>query len=201
MENKIIIGALIVLIILLLLVLGVMFLQTNSKEPTTIEIKQTNLTVDDNIFSVNVTDSKGNLLPDVKVNLTIEDNNGEVIVDEDVPLYPDETSIFDFDLEKGKYVVTVSYDGNENYSGSDATYKLNIDKVTPTYADEELLAMEYPQESPVFGHYRVIERQYELVLIETSNGELYVLAGDGYHTYGGHDSQGNIQLGTFVGDY
>ena len=158
MENKIIIGALIVLIILLLLVLGVMFLQTNSKEPTTIEIKQTNLTVDDNIFSVNVTDSKGNLLPDVKVNLTIEDNNGEVIVDEDVPLYPDETSIFDFDLEKGKYVVTVSYDGNENYSGSDATYKLNIDKVTPTYTDEELLAMEYPKESPVFGHYKVIER-------------------------------------------
>ena len=41
----------------------------------------------------------------------------------------------------------------------------------------------------------------ELTLIETSSGESFVLAGDGYYTYGGRDSQGYIELGTYVGKY
>lgn len=202
MENKIIIIILLIVIIFLAASLGIMFLQfSNAKELTTIEINQTELTTDDNIFSVNVTDSKGNLLSDVEVNLTIKDSNGKVIVDEEVPLNSGNSTTFDFDLEKGKYVVDVNYNGNKEYSKSHVSYNLNIDKVTPTYTADELIAMEYPEESPVFGHYKTLETEDELALIETSDGELFVLAGDGYYTYGGRDSQGIIQFGYYVGEY
>ena len=201
MENKNIIIILLIIIIMLVAVLGAMLLQANSKEPTAIEIKQTNLTVDDNIFSVNISDSKGKILSDAVVNLTIEDDKGKTIINEEVPLNSGNIALFDFDLEKGNYVVNVSYNGNEDYSGSNVSYNLKIDKVTPTYTLDELIAMEYPKESPVFGHYKVLERQDELALIETSSGERFVLAGDGYYTYGGHDSRNNIKLGSFVGKY
>ena len=201
MENKnIIIILLVIIVILLAAVFGMMMLQSNDNS-TSIEIKQTNLTVDDNLFSVNVLDSKGNALSDVMINLSIEDEDGKVIIDEEVPLDPEGLSVFDFDLEKGKYIVKASFDGNEKYSGSSTTYNLDIEKVTPTLSDDELVETEYPEYSSVFGHYKTIESQQELALIETSNGNQYVLAGDGYYTYGGHDSQGNIQLGSYVGKY
>ena len=40
-----------------------------------------------------------------------------------------------------------------------------------------------------------------MALIETSNGNYYIFAGDGAYTYGGRDSQGVLQFGEFVGDY
>ena len=200
MENKHIIIILVIIIVVLSAILGGMMLQSNDKS-TTIEIKQTNRTVDDNLFSVNVIDSRGNTLSDVMVNLSIEDAEGKVIIDEEVPLGIDDVAGFDFDFEKGKYIVKASFDGNENYSGSSATYNLDVEKVTPTLSHEEIIEMEYPKYSSVFGHYRSIESQQELCLIETSNGNQYVLAGDGYYTFGGYDSQGHIKLGGYVGKY
>ena len=202
MENKNIIIIMIAVILVLAAVLGVMFFQSaNAKEPTGIEIRQTNRTVDDNFFSVKVTDSKGNQLVDAAVNLTIKDAKGKAIVDEEVKIDLSNSSLFDFDLKKGKYVVDVDYNGNKDYSPSHGSYNLNVDAVTATDSAEEIKAMEYTEHSPTFGNYRIIESQQELGVIETSNGEYFVLAGDGYYTYGGHDSNGNIKLGSYVGKY
>ena len=190
------------IILVLAAVLGVMIFQSsNAKEQTGIEIKQTNRTVDDNFFSVKVTDSKGNQLADAVVNLTIKDAKGKTIVDEEVKLETSNSTIFDFDFEKGKYVVDVNYNGNKDYSPSYGSYNLNVDAVTPTYSVEEIKAMEFTEHSPTFGNYKTVETQQELGVIETSNGEYFVLAGDGYYTYEGHDSKGNIKLGSYVGKY
>ena len=199
MENRNIIIILFAVIIILAAALGLMLMQP--KEPTSIQIRQTELNVDDNLFSVNVTDSKGNLIPDVEVNMIIKDDKGNLIEDNEIPLESENSTVFDFDLKKGKYMVEVTYKGNKNYSESHINYNMDIEKVTPTYAADEIIAMDYPEDSPVFGHYKVIERQNELALIETSSGQSFVLAGDGYYTYGGHDSQGYIQLGSYVGKY
>ena len=200
MENRNIIIILVAVIVVLAAILGVMFFQSNEKS-TTMEIKQTNLTVDDNLLSINVIDSKGQALSDVVINLSIEDSDGKVLIDEEAPLNPDEFAGFDFDLEKGKYVVKASFEGDEKHSGCSATYNMDVKKVTPTISEEELIEMEYPEYSPVFGNYRTVESHDELCLIETSNGDHFVLAGDGYYTYGGRDSQGHIELGSFVGKY
>lgn len=198
MENKNIIIILVAVIVILMAVLGVMFLHS-SKEPTKIEIAQTNLTVDDNIFSVKLADSKGNLLSE-NATLTIKDANGKTMVDEDVLINYD-NSTFDFDLEKGNYVVDIVFKGNDAYRQSNASYEMKVEKVTPTNAAGEVSAIEYPEHSSAIGDYRVVEQQQELAVIEASNGESYVLAGDGYYTYGGHDAKGNIKLGSFVGKY
>ena len=70
-----------------------------------------------------------------------------------------------------------------------------------TESVEEVNTANFPEHSPVLGDYRIVETQQELAVIETSSGEYYVLGGDGYHTYAGHDSQGNIKMGTYVGKY
>lgn len=200
MENKnIIIILIVVIVIQLAAVFGFMALQSDNS--TAIEINQTNLTVDDNLFSVNVIDSKGNPLSEVMINLSIEDENGKVIIDEEVPLVHEGMAGFDFDLKKGKYIVKASFEGDENYSGSNTTYNLDIKKVTPTLSDEEIIESEYPEYSSSFGHYRTVESQQELALIETPDGNQYVFGGDGAYTFAGYDSQGNIKLGSYIGKY
>lgn len=81
------------------------------------------------------------------------------------------------------------------------TNTTNDTEVAKTESVEKVETVDYPKHSPIFGDYRLIERQYELAVIETSGGEYYVLAGDGYYTYGGHDPYGNIKLGSYVGKY
>ena len=198
MENKNIIIILIVIIVVLAVVAGAMFLQQN-KESTSIEINQTNLTVDDNIFSVKVIDSKGNVLPDFVINLSIENEDGDIISEEEVSLGSDDNT-FDFDLEKGKYIVKASFNGNDNYSASNATYDLTIEKVTPTMTEEELIALEYPKYNSDLGYYRSTGiSQEELGVVELASGHYVVIAGDGYYEYGGQDNQGNIIIGSFLG--
>ena len=180
MENKTIIIILIAVIAILAVIAGVMFLQSNEK--TTIEIKQTNLTVDDNIFSVNVLDSKGNTVPDAVINLSIEDDEG-IIIDEEVPLESKKATCFDFDLEKGKYVVKVSFNGNKDYSESS---DLKVSKVTPTISEEEIIAEEYPEYNPDLGYYRPTGISGdEWAVVELSDGREVVIAGDGYYEYVG----------------
>ena len=109
----------------------------------------------------------------------------------------------DLDLKKGKYKVKVSYGGNENYTGDNATQKLTIKEKTKK-TDSKKNSVDtsvYSCHSPYFGNYRTVETQQELAVIETSNGEYYVFAGDGAYTFDGHDSQGHIKLGTYVGKY
>ena len=199
MENKNIILILIAIIIVLSVLIGVMYLQSNEKS-TEIEIKQTNRTVDDNIFSVNVLDSKGNVVPYVEINLSIEDNNGHIIVDEEVPLDSNYGNMFDFDLEKGKYIVKASFNGNKDYLPSNTTYNLVVESVTPTLTDEEVTALSYPEYHPDLGYYRSTGiDQDEMRVIELASGRNIVVAGDGYYEYGGQDAQGNIITGSFLG--
>ncbi|MBE6508093.1 MAG: hypothetical protein E7Z77_01635 [Methanobrevibacter sp.] len=199
MENKNIILILIAIIIVLSVLIGVMYLQSNEKS-TDIEIKQTNQSVDDNLFSVKVLDSKGNVLPYVEINLSIEDNNGNIIVDEEVPLDSDIGNTFDFDLEKGKYIVKVSFNGNKDYLPSNADYNLNVETVTPTLTDEEVTALSYPEYNPDLGYYRSTGiGQDEMRVVELASGRYVVVAGDGYYDYSGQDAQGNIITGSFLG--
>lgn len=81
------------------------------------------------------------------------------------------------------------------------TNTTNDTKVAKTESVENVETVDYPEHSSVLGDYRIVETQQELAVIETSGGEYYVLGGDGYHTYDGHDSQGNIKLGSYVGKY
>ena len=60
------------------------------------------------------------------VNITITDSKGKVVVDDVVKTNSKGKASLNLDLKKGKYNVTVSYGGNENYTGNNTTQKLTI---------------------------------------------------------------------------
>lgn len=127
MENKNIIIILIVIIIILIAAIGVMFLQTsNAKEPTKIKITSDKEQYEGGELSVQLTDLNKTPLSKEIVNITIKNSKGKVVVDDVVKTNSKGKAKIDLDLKKGKYNVTLSYGGNENYTGNNTTQKLTI---------------------------------------------------------------------------
>ena len=202
MENRNIIIIMVAVILVLAAVLGVMFFQSaNAKKTSEIKITSNKTLYEGDNLSVKLTDSNKTAISNQTVKITIADKNGKVVANKSVKTNSKGKAKMDLDLKKGKYVVNVDYKGNKDYSPSHDSYNLNVEAGTATNSAGEIKSMEYTEHSPTFGNYRIIESQQELGVIETSNGEYFVLAGDGYYTYGGHDSNGNIKLGSYVGKY
>ena len=202
MENRNIIIIMVAVILVLAAVLGVMFFQSaNAKKTNEIKITSNKTLYEGDNLSVKLTDSNKTAISNQTVKITIADKNGKVVANKSVKTNSKGKAKMDLDLKKGKYVVNVDYKGNKDYSPSHDSYNLNVEAGTATNSAGEIKSMEYTEHSPTFGNYRIIESQQELGVIETSNGEYFVLAGDGYYTYGGHDSNGNIKLGSYVGKY
>ena len=136
MENKNIILILVVAIIVLAAIVGVMFLHpTNAKEPSKIKITSNKTLTEGDSLSIKLTDLNKTPISKEVVNITITDSKGKVVVDDVVKTDSKGKAKLDLDLKKGKYNVTVSYGGNENYTGNNTTQKLTIkeeEKVTQT---------------------------------------------------------------------
>ena len=103
------------------------------------------------------------------------------------------------DLKKGKYEVNVAYDGNDNYSESNATQKLTIkEEVKETTSESS--SNSYPEYSNDLGYYRHTGiAADEWAVVELADGRNVVIAGDGYYEYAGLDSSGYPQHGNFLG--
>ena len=132
MENRNIIIMLLVVIAILAVAVGVMmFNQSHAKEATKIKITSDNEQYEGGKLSVELKDLNGTALSKEVVNVTITDKKGKVVVDDVVKTNSKGKAKLDLDLKKGKYNVTVTYGGNENYTGTNATQKLSIkEKVT-----------------------------------------------------------------------
>ncbi len=136
MENRNIILILVVIIIILAVVAGVMFMQSsNAKEPTKIKITSDNEQYEGGKLSIQLTDLNKTGISKEIVNITITNKKGKVAFDNVVRTDSKGKAKMNLDLKKGKYNVTVSYGGNENYTGNNTTQKLTInekEKVTQT---------------------------------------------------------------------
>ena len=132
MENRNIIIMLLVVIAILAVAVGVMmFNQSHAKEATKIKITSDNEQYEGGKLSIELNDLNGTALSKEVVNVTIADKKGKVVVDDVVKTNSKGKAKLDLDLKKGKYNVTVTYGGNENYTGTNATQKLSIkEKVT-----------------------------------------------------------------------
>ena len=135
MENRNIIIILLVIIVVLAAAIGVMLLNpTNAKEPVKVKIiSDTKQYEDDGEVSIKLTDSNGTAISKEVVNITVTNSKGKVVVDDVVKTNSKGKAKLDLDLKKGKYVVNVTYGGNENYTGNNTTQKLTIkEKVVQT---------------------------------------------------------------------
>ena len=127
MENKNIIIILLVIIIILAVAIGFAFLNpTNAKEPTKIKITSDKEQYEGGELSIQLTDLNKTPISKEVVNITITNSKGKVVVDDVVKTNSKGKAKLDLDLKKGKYNVTVTYGGNENYTGNNTTQKLTI---------------------------------------------------------------------------
>ena len=127
MENKNIIIILIVIIVILAAAIGAMLLNpATAKEPTKIKITSDKEQYEGGELSVQLTDLNKTPISKEIVNITITNSKGKVVVDDVVKTNSKGKAKLDLDLKKGKYNVTVSYGGNENYTGNNTTQKLTI---------------------------------------------------------------------------
>jgi len=161
--------------------------------------------------SAKLSDSNGNPISDQMVKMKLTDKNGKTI-DNDVKTNSKGRAKLKVDNE-GVYAVECKFNGNDKYSATSVDANISVVKAKTKLVDDNQTSSsksnsrsvggssDYPKYNPAIGSYRTVESQQELALIETSSGQNYVLAGDGYYTYGGHDSQGNIKLGSYVGKY
>ena len=127
MENKKIIIVLIVIIVILTAAIGfTMFNPVHSKEPTKINITSKNTLTEGDNLTLQLTDLNKTALSKQKVNITVKNSKGKVVLNKTVKTNSKGKASLDLDLKKGKYNVTVSYGGNENYTGNNTTQELTI---------------------------------------------------------------------------
>ena len=194
MENKNIIIMLVVLIAILAIVVGVMFTQSiHAKEPTKLKITSNKTLYEGKDLTIKLTDLNKTALSKEKVNITIKNSKGKVVVNKTVKTNDKGNAKLDLNLKKGKYDVTVSYGGNENYTGNNTTQKLTIkEEVKETVSESSSSgAGSYDKYSPQYGTYI---RQYT-----DSNGVQHIDGANGMHesydpstgALSGVDSSGN----------
>ena len=127
MENKNIIVILIVIIVILATAIGFMVLKPmHAKEPTKIKVTSNKTLNERDDLSVKLTNLNKTPLSQEVVNITIKDNNGKFVANKIVKTNDKGNAIMNLNLKKGKYDVSVSYGGNENYTGNNTTQKLTI---------------------------------------------------------------------------
>lgn len=126
MENKNIIIILIAIIVVLAVVAGVMFMQPAAKEPTKVKITSNKTQYEGGKLSIQLTDLNNTPLSKEVVNITVTNSKGKVVVDDVVKTNSKGKAKLDLDLKKGKYVVNITYGGNENYTGNNTTQNLTI---------------------------------------------------------------------------
>ena len=127
MENKNIIIILVVVIIILAAAIGfAMFNSMHAKESTKIKITSDKEQYEGGELAVQLTDLNKTPLSKEVVNITVTNSKGKVVVDDVVKTNSKGKAKLNLDLKKGKYNVTVTYGGNENYTGNNTTQKLTI---------------------------------------------------------------------------
>ena len=132
MENKNIVLILIIIIVILAAAIGVMLLNPmHTKEPTKVKITSDKEQNEGGELSIQLTDLNKTPISKEVVNITITNSKGNVVVDDVVKTDSKGKAKLDLDLKKGKYNVTVSYGGNDNFTGNTTTQKLTIKEETP----------------------------------------------------------------------
>ena len=197
MEDKNIIIILVAVIIILAVAVGVMYFQSmNVSEQSIVKITSDNALYEGNDLSVELSDLNKTPISDADIDIVIKDKDGDIVVNGMVKTDSKGKAKLNLDLSKGKYDVEAIFNGNDNFTLSNATQKLTIEEVKT----ETVSSNDYPEYSADLGYYRSTGiTDGEFAVVELASGRQVVIAGDGYYEYNGKDTQGYIITGTFLG--
>ena len=106
MENKNIIIVLIVIIVILAVMIGITVLHPfDSKEPSKVKITSNRTLTEGDNLTLQLTDLNKTALSKQKVNVTVKDSKGKVVLNKTVKTNSKGKAKLDLDLKKGKYAV------------------------------------------------------------------------------------------------
>ena len=184
-------------IIILAVAVGVMYFQSrNVSEQSIVKITSDNALYEGNDLSVELSDLNKTPISDADIDIVIKDKDGDIVVNGMVKTDSKGKAKLNLDLSKGKYDVEAMFNGNDNFTLSNATQKLTIKEVKT----ETVSSNDYPEYSADLGYYRSTGiTDGEFAVVELASGRQVVIAGDGYYEYNGKDAQGYIITGTFLG--
>lgn len=184
-------------IIILAVAVGVMYFQSmNVPEQSIVKITSDNALYEGNDLSVELSDLNKTPISDADIDIVIKDKDGDIVVNGMVKTDSKGKAKLNLDLSKGKYDVEAMFNGNDNFTLSNATQKLTIEEVKT----ETVSSNDYPEYSADLGYYRSTGiTDGEFAVVELASGRQVVIAGDGYYKYNGKDAQGYIITGTFLG--
>ena len=123
-KNKMIILALIVVIADLLVGMAAMMMPNMGKQDTKLKFKSNSTLTEGDSLKVKLTDANGTAIANQTVNIILTNKNKST--DHSVVTNEKGVGTLKLDKDSGKYNVTVSYGGNENYTGNNTTQKLTI---------------------------------------------------------------------------
>ena len=184
-------------IIILAVAVGVMYFQSmNVSEQSIVKITSDNALYEGNDLSVELSDLNKTPISDADIDIVIKDKDGDIVVNGMVKTDSKGKAKLNLDLSKGKYDVEAIFNGNDNFTLSNATQKLTIEEVKT----ETVSSNDYPEYSADLGYYRSTGiTDGEFAVVELASGRQVVIAGDGYYEYNCKDAQGYIITGTFLG--
>lgn len=130
MENKnIIIVLLVIIIIILAVMLGSMFMPSlNAQKDSKIAIVSNKTLYEGDNLTVKLTDLNKTPIKKGVVNVTVTDKNGKVVVNESVKTNSKGKANVNLDLVPGKYVVNVTFGGNDNFTANSTSKKITVEE-------------------------------------------------------------------------
>lgn len=110
--------------------LGSLFMPSlNAQKDSKIVISGNKTLHDGDNLTVKLTDLNKTPIKKESVNITITDKKGKVVVNESVKTNSKGKANVNLDLDPGKYVVNVTFGGNDNFTGNTTSKKITIEEV------------------------------------------------------------------------
>lgn len=127
MEQKHIIIILAVVVVALVAVMAVMSMPSlNSQKDSKIAIVSNSTLYGGDNLTVKLTDMNKTPIKNEKVNVTVMDDNGDVVVKNSILTNSKGKASMQLNLDAGKYNISVEFGGNENYTATNITKKVTI---------------------------------------------------------------------------
>ena len=144
MENKnIIIAVLVIIVVILAVALASMLMPSlNAKQDSKIVITSNNTLHEGDKLTVKLTDLNKTPIKDEKVNVTLTDQNGKVLVNKSIKTDLKGKASMKLDLDPGKYNVNLTFGGNDNFTACNASKKITIEEMVQQQTVEQAQVQE-----------------------------------------------------------
>lgn len=189
-KDKMIIVILVIAVIVLAAAMAVMFMPSlNAQKDSKIAITSDKTLNEGDNLTLKLTDLNKTPIKKAKVNVTITDKNGKVVVEKTLKTNSKGSAHMKLDLGKGKYTVNATFGGNENFTGNNTAKNITIKEVV----SEEPATQQTSSSSSESSDQSSDELHYDPEVNVYYNSEGVIVDPDGQHSQGVGSSYADVR--------